>query len=265
MKKLIITVLLMVIMSVGVAAWGATRTISDNDVTINVDVSDGTGIFTIQETISEATIREYPRSACGLAENVLTCDYEDKDAPITYKTDGSGTISGVIVGGYPATEMKITGRPDVPFVSETFTPPAEILPPADTLVTCDYNDDADGVCASGILSGATCTAPATYEETEETCDSLDNDCDGEVDEGDVCAGGSEGGGGGGAVDTRCDDVECTAPEECYKGECLQPDKIAYLTQMEGFYDTAEGTTGDGTGWTLSLFSRIANYLRGLFS
>lgn len=97
-----------------VFAWGAGRSISDNDVTITVDPSDGTGIFTIQETINGATVSSYPKSACGLSGNILTCDYAEGDAAITYKTTGSGTISGKIVGGYPSTEKAITGDLTVP-------------------------------------------------------------------------------------------------------------------------------------------------------
>ena len=41
--------------------------------------------------------------------------------------------------------------------------------------------------ASGFLSCGANDCGPNYEATEFTCGSLDNDCDGEVDEGDVCS------------------------------------------------------------------------------
>ena len=71
-------------------------------------------------------------------------------------------------------------------VDEALTPPATFC-------------NANGVCAGtsatcGGMSGWTCSYPATYETPESTCDSLDNDCDGAVDEafptvGNACANG----------------------------------------------------------------------------
>jgi hypothetical protein len=53
---------------------------------------------------------------------------------------------------------------------------------------CDYQDSSDGVCGTATLNGAgTCQRPAGYEQGEETsCDGKDNDCDGEIDEGEGC-------------------------------------------------------------------------------
>jgi hypothetical protein len=48
---------------------------------------------------------------------------------------------------------------------------------------CDYNGDSDGVCADGVVdTNGVCQPPATYESQESSCDELDNDCDGQVDE-----------------------------------------------------------------------------------
>ena len=51
--------------------------------------------------------------------------------------------------------------------------------------TCSFDNDSDGVCGTAIIdaTSGTCAQPATYEADESTCDMLDNDCDGEIDEG----------------------------------------------------------------------------------
>ncbi len=82
----------------------------------------------------------------------------------------------------------------------------------------------NGVCAGtsatcGGASGWTCVYPGTYEETEATCDGLDNDCDGGVDEPFPLVGSSCSNGGTGVCRTTgtyvCngagDGVTCTAP------------------------------------------------------
>jgi hypothetical protein len=48
---------------------------------------------------------------------------------------------------------------------------------------CDYDGDSDGVCANGTLdANGACQPPATYEAQEQSCDGLNNDCDGRTDE-----------------------------------------------------------------------------------
>ncbi|QDG53122.1 hypothetical protein FIV42_20965 [Persicimonas caeni] len=48
---------------------------------------------------------------------------------------------------------------------------------------CNYNGNSDGVCAQGTIGpSGQCQRPADYEVQEGSCDGLDNDCDGEIDE-----------------------------------------------------------------------------------
>ena len=92
-----------------VSAWGADRSININEITLNIDESGGTGIFTLEETVNGATITSFPAN-CGLVGNVLTCDSDSpSERTIIYQTSGSGTVSGEIVGGFPSTSKIITG------------------------------------------------------------------------------------------------------------------------------------------------------------
>jgi hypothetical protein len=106
MRK-ILSILVCILFSLSlVSAWGADRVISGNDVTINVDDTGGTGVFTIQETLTGATVDTYDGVLCGLVGNVLTCDYA---AVIQYTTTGSGSVDGTITGGFPSSTIPITG------------------------------------------------------------------------------------------------------------------------------------------------------------
>ena len=103
MKKIIVPLLLvMVIMlSASVLAWGASRSINGYKVMITVTPGDGFDTFTITETVTGATIQEgsFP-PLCSLAGNKLTCDYDENfEGIISYQTNAwTGTVSGSIVG-----------------------------------------------------------------------------------------------------------------------------------------------------------------------
>jgi len=118
MKKIIISiVLLALILASFVSAWGATRTININEVTINVNETGGESEFTIQETVSGATVTSYPAN-CGLSSGVLTCDSDSpSQRTIVYQTSGSGSVDGVIVGidsgESSSTQKTITGDTEI--------------------------------------------------------------------------------------------------------------------------------------------------------
>lgn len=55
---------------------------------------------------------------------------------------------------------------------------------ADEGCTCNYLDITEGVCAAQIRTNeGECGKPDTHEDDETLCDGLDNDCDGDIDEG----------------------------------------------------------------------------------
>ena len=115
MNKIVIFFCVLVITSfAALADWGATRTITGNNVVLTVSPGDGFDVFTITETVTDATVESKP-SACGLAGNVLTCDFEDATSgTLSYTTTGSGTVTGEIVAVNSVTfvsgEKEITGN-----------------------------------------------------------------------------------------------------------------------------------------------------------
>lgn len=103
MKKTILALMVMVVLSFSLAtALTATRTISGSDITVTI-TPDVEMELTLQETLSGgATIvaRSFPRD-CGANgdSTTLTCDGGGIDVvTFTYSTEGSGTISGQVVG-----------------------------------------------------------------------------------------------------------------------------------------------------------------------
>ena len=109
MKKIILPILCMLLMVGFVSAWGASRTISGNTVTVTIDETGGSGIFTLTETVSGASIGTIP-SNCGKHGSVVVCDSDDStQRTISYATSGSGSVSGTITGGYPSSTKAVTG------------------------------------------------------------------------------------------------------------------------------------------------------------
>lgn len=97
---------------------------------------------------------------------------------------------------------------------------------------CDTG--GEGICGHGITtcgSGGEIDCIQLYEPREEVCDSADNNCDGQVDEGNVCKDdvvisceGIDCGAGqfcrGGVCEDACGLVECPDGETCRGGACF---------------------------------------------
>jgi len=191
MKKIIVPLLLVIIMSFGVFAWGATRTVSGDTISITVDkTSSGSPTFTIQETVgSGITISSITGCNKTTTGNFLTCDY-DSDLPktLSYKVSGSGTITGTITGkdsGVGGTWKTKAVSPAITIIS--------VLPgcTSGAILTCPYtgpiNTNTIGVCKEGTK---TCSAAGVWSScvgevtpSTEICDGKDNDCDGTIDDG----------------------------------------------------------------------------------
>jgi len=136
MKKVIISIILTLLLSFSVSAWGASRVINANTVTINIDATDSYGIFTITETASSATITNFP-TFCGLSSNVLICNSDsDAQRTITYGTSGAGSVSGSIIG---------RGLSDPSSTSKVITG-AETIFPVDSVTSCTDNQEIDSTC-----------------------------------------------------------------------------------------------------------------------
>ncbi len=101
---------------------------------------------------------------------------------------------------------------------------------------CNYEGTATGVCSRGSRdeSGICSVAPGSYESQEASCDTLDNDCDGVVDEGCSCnfAGSSSGVCTDGVIGSE---GKCTSPAGYERDE----------TSCDGSDNDCDGATDEG--------------------
>jgi len=88
-------------------------------------------------------------------------------------------------------------------------------------------DGASGVCAAGVLQcrAGELQCVATVEPQTEACDGFDNDCNEQIDEGDLCEPGEVC--DRGACVPQCGDGEftCTGGLECDRGFCVDPECV----------------------------------------
>jgi len=107
---------------------------------------------------------------------------------------------------------------------------------------CCFDDDCDGVCGTATTDDAgACVEPAAFGV--ESCDGLDNDCDGAVDEGGVCAGEPC------CFGDDCDGV-CGTARTDDRGACVEP--AAFGSDLcdgldndcDGDVDDADPAVGD---------------------
>ncbi len=130
MKKILFVILVLSLLSFSAFAFTATRTISGNTVTVNVNPEwtniEYTPSINIIETLSGGAkiITPLPaNAACGKSssDTVLTCTSTQIVAyTLVYSTSGSGTVKGEITGKEstnptgPSTQKLITGESTIP-------------------------------------------------------------------------------------------------------------------------------------------------------
>jgi hypothetical protein len=128
-----------------------------------------------------------------------------------------------------------------------------------------------GVCLGtvGVCQDANwvCSYPGTHEATEVSCDNLDNDCDGQTDEGPVCCNNTTKDGqetdidcGGPSCQKCADGKSCLASGDCQSNRC-SPDicQPSWWDNSFGYRQTisirvASGTTPTGVQVLISLTS-----------
>ena len=122
---------------------------------------------------------------------------------------------------------------------------------------CDWAGNSEGVCGEAKRDASgDCTEPDNFESTvESTCDGLDNDCDGEVDEGLTVTmypdADKDGYGEHEAGESKCPD---SPGYEYNDNDCDDGDPFTYLGAPEICDDkdnNCNGRYGDDRGWSAS--------------
>ena len=219
MKKIIIPLFMILIMASSVLGWGASRTISGQQVTINTDGS-GTIAYGIEETIpSGVTISNineggYYSSSDG---KIRWLFFDNINRQVTYFYSGTGTVNGIISGGEPASSKTITGSTQLGGGSCTCTSWIAGNCGAGTCTstqkqytrTCPNNCDVITKCEADTACGSTCTdectpsgskacsSPTSTSSTFRTCGNYDNDTCLEWSSSILCA-----------LDQYCESGEC---------------------------------------------------------
>ncbi len=196
MMQFVLALLLIVMLSLSVLGFGATRVISGNQVTLTIDPTGGTGVATVQEKFTGSVSVTQKPASCGYAGTTLTCDYDSTaTGSIVYTTSGTGSVSGVIVSG--SLSPGVTGDSTIPKTATeqcptgaTGTPPTCACPSGQiysaTLNTCKSPSPpctsnwqcADwSTCASGTQTHTCtdlnkCTAGSTKTESQVCTTSL---------------------------------------------------------------------------------------------
>lgn len=160
LPKAVLYVLIVLLLASSVAAWGASRSITGNTVTITIDASgsNALGEFTIRETLTGATVVTPTPAGCILFRpaaggDVLTCDYTDVTlgtGTIVYSTSGSGSVAGTITGrdagAASSREQAITGDTAIPSAvacTDDCSPNGATVCAGGGQLTCGKNYDAD--------------------------------------------------------------------------------------------------------------------------
>ncbi|MEA3329744.1 MAG: lamin tail domain-containing protein [Nanoarchaeota archaeon] len=111
MKKVVLLILIGIFLIGSVFAFDTSRAISGNDVAITIDISDTTGYIVDEILPSGVTPSDIGQGGTYTA-SVRTIRWTKSDnsaTSLTYSYSGSGTVSGTIIGGNPASQKITTG------------------------------------------------------------------------------------------------------------------------------------------------------------
>lgn len=174
MKKTIVLMILfcLIISSFNVLAdWGAKRTISSNDVTLIITPGDGFDTFTITETIGTGLTISSKPTTCGLINSKLTCDFDGTtQGTLVYKTTGTGSVSGSIVGvsstTYTSGTKEISGDTTIP---NTPTCSSGLTSCSGKCVNLQTDASNCGSCGTACNIGISCSNGVCTSSSTGTC------------------------------------------------------------------------------------------------
>ncbi len=166
-KKISMFIVLLVLLIFQGLAFDVVRSISGNDITLTINPVGGAGVFTISETLQGVTVVTSSLSPdCGYDGKILSCNYDKSvQGTIIYKTQGSGSVSGVM-SGIDSTTKKYSTKS----ITGDSAIPKTIAPCVPSWVEGSWSTCVNGQQTRTVTDSNNCSpVPTNKPATSKTC------------------------------------------------------------------------------------------------